>query len=159
MVKCVDCGFLALLDERGGQPLIEASVIYRERGVAPSYTLPGSTTTYDHDPVCFAQAVNFLDTNIRRGIYSFVRTEKECSSFTPWQQGFTPKEHREMLDRQKMLDWQAEREDKDRKWREDQDMKRDERQAALLWQLAGVAGLFTLIGATAGAVIAALLAR
>lgn len=159
MVKCVDCGFLGLLDERGGEPIIEASVVYRETGFPPTYTMLASTTSYTHRAVCFAQAVNMFNRDVQRDIFNFLRTEQDCPSFTTWQQGFTPKEHREMLDRERLTKWQADREDADRDWRAAQDKKRDERQSALLWQLAGVAGLFTIIGAGAGAVIAALLAR
>ena len=48
---------------------------------------------------------------------------RECKKFTPWHQGFTPKEHQEMLDRQWMLKHQAKVDRRDRKWREDQAKK------------------------------------
>jgi hypothetical protein len=100
-----------------------------------------------------------LDFPIENAGVPVAAEERKCAEFCEWRQGFSPKEHREMVDREELRRWQADREDADRLWRERQDEKRDDRQAALLWQLAGVAGLFTLIGASAGAVIAALLTR
>jgi len=42
----------------------------------------------------------------------------ECEGkFTPWQQGFAPKEHREMLDRQELRNWEAAQRHEDRRWR------------------------------------------
>ena len=68
--------------------------------------------------------------------------ERECTFFTKWQQGFTPKEHREMIDRQAMLKWQTEREDIDKKW-----------QIQQRWFMVVVAGIFTIIGGVIGAII------
>jgi len=76
-----------------------------------------------------------------------INEEIECESFMEWRQGFTPKEHREMLDRERLLKWQAEREEEDRKWREEQ------RKADRCWRIyEGIgfvilAGLFTILGA------------
>jgi hypothetical protein len=70
--------------------------------------------------------------------------ERACEYFIKWQQGFTPKEHREMMDRERMQKWQMEREEADRKWRSKEQ-----------WQLVIVAGIFTLLGA----IIAWLLTR
>jgi hypothetical protein len=49
-----------------------------------------------------------------------IRHERECKKFTPWQQGFSPKEHAEMLHEQQMRQWQESREDKDREWQAEQ---------------------------------------
>lgn len=47
-----------------------------------------------------------------------IQKERECGeSFTEWQLGFTPKEHREMLDRQEFLKWQARQRNEDKRWR------------------------------------------
>ena len=43
------------------------------------------------------------------------------SGWTQWQQGFTPKEHREILDRQWVIEFQAEREDRERTYRADRE--------------------------------------
>jgi hypothetical protein len=49
-----------------------------------------------------------------------LQKERNCGSFTPWIQGFTPKEHKEMLDAKEMREWQAEQREKDRAWQEEQ---------------------------------------
>jgi hypothetical protein len=60
--------------------------------------------------------------------------ERKCGEFADWQQGFTPKEHRELIDRQKLLErednwqkFQAQMAEDDRKWREEQEIKAEER--------------------------------
>jgi hypothetical protein len=55
-------------------------------------------------PLCFQRAINFRDklggnSGAERRL-AVLDEERKCGSFTPWQQGFTPKEHREMLDRE-----------------------------------------------------------
>ena len=42
---------------------------------------------------------------------------KYCGWFTEYQQGFTPKEHKEMLDRQELRDWQEKQRNEDKHWR------------------------------------------
>ncbi len=71
-----------------------------------------------------------------------INEERECSGFIKWQQGFTPKEHREMMDREKILAWQTEREESDRKWRAEQESKNRR---------------FYLVAALSGAIVGALL--
>jgi hypothetical protein len=93
--KCADCGFLAVRNiySRG---LEEAEKTFRDTGAQPT------TVTHNTD-----------GTLIIIG----------CDEFTEWQQGSSPKEHREMMDRKEMLKWQADREDADKKWREQQEQK------------------------------------
>ena len=51
-------------------------------------------------------------------IKQVIQKERECGeSFTEWQLGFTPKEHREMMDRQEWRDWQERQRKDDRGWR------------------------------------------
>jgi hypothetical protein len=67
-------------------------------------------------------------------IVAVLSEDRECPSWNYWQQGFTPKEHREMIDRQRLLEFQTKREDDwqkfqtqmvadDKKWREEQEAK------------------------------------
>jgi hypothetical protein len=77
-----------------------------------------------------------------------IQTERECPGFTLWHPGFTPKEHQEMLDQQRLLEWQTEREDSDRRNRRLE-----------LWVALIAAGVFTVIGAAIGAVLTAILTR
>ena len=60
---------------------------------------------------------------------------KQADGFTRWQQGFTPKEHREMLDRERMQEWQAK-----------QDAKRTSERRFDGLLLVIVAGGFTILG-------------
>ncbi len=85
--------------------------------------------------------------------WQVMHRERECAAFTRWIQGFTPKEHREMLDRQWQLDFQERREDADRRWRDKQAVEarkwREEqsrREEKRYWlQLIGTAVVATLV--------------
>jgi hypothetical protein len=161
MVKCSECGFLAI---RNAETRNLEEVEFKPRQSGDIGKL--GVQRYVLIPVCFAMVANFDEeieelrkspeyTEKRNGYgqvtwpqwSTFVKVvlnkERECESFTRWHQGFTPKEHREMLDRQEMLKWQADREDADRKWRTRQ-----------RWYMVIIAGIFTILGG-----VIALLAR
>ena len=65
--------------------------------------------------------------------------DRTCQEFTKWRQGFTPKEHREMLDRKDFREWQEKQRKSDRWWR-----------IIEVFILVVFAGLFTLLGAFIG---------
>ena len=136
MVKCSECGYLAVRD-KDSRELKEAEVEYRKRGLR--------IAKYEYIPICFVQVRDFRDEVINKkgasnldniSIGEFISKEIKCELFTKWLQGLTPKEHVEMIDRERMLKWQIEREDADRKWRTKQQ-----------WFMVLVAGIFTIIGA------------
>ncbi|MDA1218793.1 MAG: hypothetical protein O2909_05060, partial [Chloroflexi bacterium] len=63
---------------------------------------------------------------------------RRCPSWVEWIPGYSPKEHREMMDRQRLLEFQAKREDDwqkfqkqmvadDKKWREVQEIQAETR--------------------------------
>jgi len=134
MVKCAECGFLALRDKKTGL-LVEVIDDYRVSGRVPE----GVTAykEYHNYPICFAMAYDlmpeveqaakkqFKDKSNDWGSYvlEVINSERRCPpnrevlGFTKYQQGFTPKEHREMLDRERLLQWQEEREKSDRSFR------------------------------------------
>ena len=146
MVRCADCGFLAYrnLETRtlaeaeeafrasGNVPQPERSLQYLGTG-APPISIGGG---FGRDPICFARATILL-TEVRDAeqndapwpaVLRVITRERECTEFTQWNQGFTPKEHQEMLDRQWMLEreeridrenrrWRAEETESNRKWR------------------------------------------
>ncbi len=151
MVKCEDCGYLALrnrhtrgLDEaeEAFRQTAEVADVPRTRPYATDprmamFDISNTEIPYETIPLCFAMELDFssvVDTEarIRRMrdsgrrpyerdiIRDILWEEQECSSWRKWQQGFTPKEHREMMDRERMLTWQADREENDRKWRDEQ---------------------------------------
>lgn len=72
--------------------------------------------------------------------------QRVCNAFTPWQQGFTPKEHREMVDRQWMIDREDRRdkEMRDREDRRDREAKSRHRNELVVFGL--VLGALTIIG-------------
>ena len=164
MVKCKDCGYLAirntytwLLDEAGGEyrDSGDTPVVLDDKGYNPH-------RTHELRPLCFAKCFDlrsetkstFVSGKDEKGcVVEVISKERECVPFTKWQLGFTPKEHREMLDREKLLEWQASREDADRQFRVQ--MMNDDRkwQAKQQVSLILIAGIFTMIGAVIGALI------
>jgi len=117
MFKCSECGYLAVR-ARTSRELREAEGEYRKRGLRIAIS--------EHIPICFAQVRDFREEIIKEkgasdldsvDVIPFVSQEIDCNSFTKWIQGLTPKEHREMLDRQEWRDWQERQRKSDRYWR------------------------------------------
>jgi hypothetical protein len=144
MVKCAECGFLAVR-LRQERILAEAEGNYRETGELP-VEFPGKQYyVYEEVPLCFERLRQFSLHQCRSTVGRQEVLQQDigpCVGFTEWRQGFTPKEHREMLDRREMRDWQ-----------EKQDAKRtsDRRLDALI--LVFVAGGFTILGAVLSALL------
>lgn len=135
-VTCENCGFLALRNRFTGE-LDEAPQAYRWRAEIPTLrdpqvsgvqSFPSSFYHYPYTgvPICLVRAHplhnEFTDQEraSESEIFTALTKERNCAErglFTEWQQGFTPKEHREMLDRERMLRWQEEREQADKKAR------------------------------------------
>lgn len=127
MVKCAECGFLATRNSTTRE-LEEAEETFREKGTSPLIIgqLQGRPTTrHESLPLCFVKAHNLLDEFKQfagkgnpdyKSVHFVIHEERECEAFTEWQQGFTPREHKDMLDQQKWRDWQEERRRNDRKW-------------------------------------------
>lgn len=120
-VKCSDCGFLAMR-MRVSRELVEAEQDLRKSGSYPS--LPSG---YVHDPypICFVSHRNFKNEigseyHSISGTVTAVQKTHDCEHFTKWQQGLTPKEHREMLQLKEEREWRARQEDADRRWRDEQ---------------------------------------
>ncbi len=154
MVKCVDCGFLTLRDRATGL-LVEVDDDYRVSGRVPPLV---AYHAYHNYPICFTMAHNLMpeieqaaqqqgeDGSDDWGKYvlGVITRERDCVAtgktlgFTEYQQGFTPKEHREMLDRQWQLEYEAKRDKEDKEWRESQETKaegRHQQQLGVLKQL------------------------
>ncbi len=146
MVKCAECGYLSVRKKRD-YSLLDASSDFRERGAVPNETDDKGMNQHPlHEliPLCFGRqpylrdAIKTIDKqkNSNDEVKAVINKEIDCKEFTKWQQGFTPKEHREMIDREWMMQHEEERENADRKWRSRQDLK-----------LAIVAGVFIVLGA------------
>jgi hypothetical protein len=161
VVKCIDCGFLTLRNKHTGQ-LDEVDNDFRETGNPPrrqiykqvaSNTVNRIETPCQHVPICFECVTDFrreigVPPPKAYGDYpanmvlEVISEPRSCDSFAVWQQGFTPKEHREMLDRQHHLEWQTEQEKERRNWESGQ-----------RWILAIIAGAFGILGAIVGALL------
>ena len=144
MVKCIDCGYLAARHHES-RLLEEVEENYRNNGISPNTTVGSKhgigIPVYD-EPICFMRSCDLKaeygekrPPSMTKDLLSTLRKDRECNSFTKWQQGFTPKEHREMVDREKMIEWQHQERRSDIKWR-----------IVELIVLVVGAGLFTLLG-------------
>ena len=134
MAKCSDCGYLAVrnVDSRD---LEEAEESFRRKGTGPLAEIYSGKGHLRHEkqPLCFAMVHSFRDDfekAIKEGkpendrVRQIIQKERPCDEFTEWKQGCTPKEHREMLDRQWMLDYRKKREQEDREWRAKEEKER-----------------------------------
>ena len=130
MVKCVECGFIAI--RRTDKQLVEADDEFRESGVPPFNSDEGF-------PLCFARATNLraeIEAIPGPGRANKVRLaigrERDCDDSTPWQMGFSPKEHREALNRERLAEEQQLRSEAEREAeqgrREAERQERTERQ-------------------------------
>jgi len=124
MAKCVECGFLAVRNIET-RSLEEVEFESRRSG--------DFAGRYYYIPICFAMVADYGEElkqlrnlpenatrqneigeeiwpkweDLRKTVFS---KERKCESFTRWQQGFTPKEHMEMINRKEMLEWQEKQE-------------------------------------------------
>ena len=115
MVKCSECGFLAVRSKKDFK-LDEASSEYRKSGViAIGYDEQGINQHELHfqKPLCFAGVYDLSsefdkETKGQNNTVSTLKVitkDRDCTRCTDWHQGFTPKEHWEMLDRQWERKW------------------------------------------------------
>ena len=118
--KCQDCGFLTARN-RDTRYLDEAEASFRETGTplkirnlqTQKHGWPSNTEKDEDFPICFkqirglmAEAKATVAPTHARKVLQVITGEKECDYFVDWMQGFTPKEHQEMIDRQWMPDYQ-----------------------------------------------------
>lgn len=127
MCKCADCGYLAVRS-KVDYSLSEAASDFRERArIAIGTDDRGMNQHPLHEkiPLCFAiqpylgnATKNIKDRdNPFEEVKTIIKSNNDCKGFTDWQQGFTPKEHREMLDRQELRNWQEKQRKNDRWFR------------------------------------------
>lgn len=152
MVKCADCGFLAARN-RETNNLDEVKQGYRNTGKTPVIGFTNNAIGYfaQDAPQCFVRAVN-LDREFQmqggtpeNAILAVINKDRDCNKWVEWQPESSPKEHRETIERDRTLERQERKEKDDRVWMAQQQTR-----------LAVVAGLFLIIGAVLGAVIARL---
>ena len=157
MVKCADCGFLSVISQSDGS-YIGANRLYRLEGFQE-----GQVDEVFCEPHCSihaqdihleplkAKGVGTQLTELGRmvslktiegeevsdeAVLANVSKPRDCDGFFLWRPGFSPKEHYEMLDRQRWQEWQEEQRRRDRRWRIGE---------SIIFVI--LAGLFTLLGA------------
>ena len=123
--KCIDCGFLAVRNENNHhleEARRDASGLIKEI----QYEFHQGKNI---QPLCFVNRVNlpFAYTEVQMStqylidnetkINIVLKKERDCDLFREYQQGFTPKEHREMMDRERFQEWQDKQRKEDKRWR------------------------------------------
>jgi hypothetical protein len=157
MVKCAECGFLAARNILTRE-LEEAEKTFREKGTIPlTGQLEGRPQArHESLPLCFEGVYNLRDefeefagkSNPQyTDVHAVINSERQCNGFVKWQQGYSPKEHREMLDRKWVLEYQEKREKDNREWQEKQE-SRHSRQEWLRYILLGLVTIFVTLIAT-----------
>lgn len=136
-VKCADCGLLAVVRECD-YSLAEVPQEFRETGTVNIRTWVQKFHAY---PLCVARAVKFQDEhpdgpqrhaksiNGPELVQPILNKVRSCDSFVEWTQGFSPREHIEMINQEKQIAWEREREeiiDRRERERDVQQLKRDE---------------------------------
>lgn len=176
---CAGCGFLALEPPTPGD-LVSATEAVRVEGSR-------NTTGFEGVPVCAVRAISLpqlvhdeyrslqangwqedkgaLPSVIEvvfeiRALQTVLRQPRHECAFVRWNPLLTPKEHREMLDRQWMREQEEKRLESDRRWqkgmrREERKWRKSQRKEERIWRVVDLAILGVLVsGATliAGAV-------
>lgn len=110
MAKCQKCGFLAVWDVRViNGSFEEAPEFYRYNGRPQALIKPRWT---ECEPRCFIQkaALPFEITLLMDkggewapSVLNVLEKERTCGGFTKWMPGYSPKEHKQMLDTQNMI--------------------------------------------------------
>jgi hypothetical protein len=106
MVRCADCGFLAVRNPET-RSLEAVDHEARTSGHFPGY---GKDFVIWPGPACFRMAADLgaeckavqeadgkKETDSKRVYLVVITKDRDCSEFTEWHPGFSPKEHREML--------------------------------------------------------------
>jgi hypothetical protein len=144
MVKCVQCGLLAVRHTETEQ-LREVTLEYREYWenlLAKPANPPGQLEQrYNPVPACIVMAANLSKVvgdvpPFPAKVSKVITMERECDKFVAWMQGHTPREHQDRILAERMLEKQQERENnrlkEDREYRDEQrrqDLDREEKRA------------------------------
>lgn len=111
-VRCVNCGFYSVRHVQTRE-LVDAELRSRQSGFMPTIAISANHNlpAYDEYSVCFVRQAGFMH-EINRPCNEAAREkaandERDCRRFTTWIQGFSPKEHLEMIQEKDRLEWQA----------------------------------------------------
>lgn len=171
MVKCADCGYLAQHIYQGSVPqgFIDIEETSRDTGELPSSRfsfsflalgkpdLTPEKMSGDNFPTCFNRAFQIgqevkarhsemteagKDASFASAVKDVIHKDRVCKQFVKWERGFTPKEHWEMMDRERMTEREDKRIREDREWQTKQQIR-----------LVLIAGIFTILGAIIGVLV------
>lgn len=103
MAKCSECGYLAIWDSTN-TTFYEAEKYFRENGRRQNRVFSLNNCM----PACFIQKDNlekewYQDLSLstisepKDRIVAICEKSRNCDGYTPWLQGFHPKEHKQML--------------------------------------------------------------
>jgi len=160
MVKCKNCGYLTFR-HRNSRELVETEERIRIVANLPrEMDVDGmSSSILERTPICFARATSLrleiFNTEYANGndlqladqeanspqdstLLLLFDRERYCTEFTEWQQGFTPKEHRETRREDDWQKFQVQLAEDDRKWREKQEVKAEQRHQLEIKTLRGI---------------------
>jgi len=109
MVQCSECGLLAVWDVRNHE-FLEASDHCRSHGFPEGYT----RNLQAYKIRCFIQKADLVDevldgdyiVNLQDTVREVITKPRLCNGHTPWIQGFDPKETKQMLLNEAMLESQ-----------------------------------------------------
>jgi hypothetical protein len=111
-VTCDGCGFLAVR-HYSERHLSETEGDIRKYGKFPGDP-KNPDAVYIPMALCFVLAYDLPEEIVpteesdQIAFLRIIRKQRTCGEFTKWRQGFSPKEHREMIDRQ----WEQERQER-----------------------------------------------
>lgn len=97
--KCSECGFLSRRNYYT-QTLDESSLLFRT-----SLKDDMGDNSHKSNPVCFRLEYNLWDEAKTQNVLDVINRERPCKSYVEWQQGYSPKEHGEMIDRKWEKKW------------------------------------------------------
>lgn len=137
MVRCVDCGFLALRKKFERQELVSAPPCFREKGeMPPLAAVPGIGYRDDFllEPECHLGVINLKTEatgHARQRYFEVAKRERDCKEFVPLVPGCSLKDHQEMLLLQELRSRQEKWREEDLQWRKEveEGIERRHRQA------------------------------
>lgn len=119
MPKCAECGYLSLRLTKD-RTIAEVEKLTRHDAVNPSVL---STTVHDQyagSPFCFVNAFPLAEEIDRQDEKQSVQNrwkhvfwkERDCKESVEWRQGFTPREHKEIIEGEQLLEFQRGRDER-----------------------------------------------
>ena len=150
--RCINCGFLCKIRRQVDAEVIvyQATSNNRETGTFSRYSGWPNGRDIPTQITCFRNTVNLqkelTDVLAMAGqtgrdaenehTLAIIEKPRKCESWYLWTEHLSPKEHLEMLDRERWQEWQEKQRRNDKRWR-----------IIELIVLILAAGLFTLLGA------------